>query len=171
MQTPRTSPVEWLLIAETAMADLAAAAQRSHPLEAGGILVGVTVGDRPWVTGIIEIDSPDRGTRHYRLPSGSTQSAVRSARRGDYRLGYLGDWHSHPGDAGASGIDLATLAVMSARRRKFPMPTLLVVRRTSVGTILEATRFVRALPRPCVVLATGDLPPQATGAPRAQKEG
>jgi proteasome lid subunit RPN8/RPN11 len=161
VQVPRLqSSDERLLITETAVAELIAAAQRSHPLETGGILVGVTVGGRPWVTGVIEVDSPDRGARHYRLPAGSTQPAVRSARRRDSRLGYLGDWHSHPGDAGPSGIDLATLAVMSAKRHRFPMPTLVVVRRTPDGTVLEAARIVRAIPRRCEVLATGDLPPQ-----------
>jgi proteasome lid subunit RPN8/RPN11 len=154
----RTNPtIRRVLVTETALVALADAANRSYPFETGGILVGVTEAGCPWITEVIEVHSTDRGTRHYRLPAGATQPAVRAARRRDSRLGYLGDWHSHPGDAGASGIDLATLAVMTARRRNPPGPTLLVVRRTPSGAVVEATQFVRASPKTCQVVPTGNL--------------
>jgi proteasome lid subunit RPN8/RPN11 len=83
-------------------------AARSHPLETGGILIGVTADSSPWVTDVREFDSPGRGPAQFILPRGVTQRAVRDARRLDARLGYLGDWHSHPADVPASRTDILT---------------------------------------------------------------
>ena len=148
-----------LLLSESAQASMIAAAAKAHPLETGGILVGVhTDGGHPWVTSAIEITTSDRGRHHYKIPSGATQPGVHSARRRDPRLGYLGDWHSHPADIGPSATDLATLAFYSIKHPRTPNPTLIVVRNTTGGRALDARRIVSAKPRPCELHLTGDLP-------------
>jgi proteasome lid subunit RPN8/RPN11 len=156
--SPRTTgPV--LVLSESAETAMVVAAARAHPNETGGILVGVHLDGEPWVTRAIEIATDDRGRRHYKIPSGATQPAVRAARRVDPRLGYLGDWHSHPADIGPSPTDLATLAVFSIKHPRTPNPTLIVVRNNPDGRVLDARRIVTVTPRICDLRLAGDLPP------------
>lgn len=155
---PRPSPV--LALSESARDTMMAAASRANPYETGGILIGVDLRDgHPWVTVAIEIESDDRGRRHYKLPGGSTQPAVRAARLSDRRLGYLGDWHTHPGDSGPSPTDLATLARHSLAHPRRPNPTMIVVRNTEQGHVIDARRMVAVTSRPCEIRLMGDLPP------------
>lgn len=136
------------------------AAAASHPLETGGILVGVHAGGRPWVTTAIEIRSEERGVGHYRLPGRTTRSAVLEAQRTDPRVGYLGDWHSHPRDTGPSAIDMASLAMMSMARIATPNPLLIVVRRRDSLYALDIRRMRFGVPITCAVTLSGDLPPE-----------
>lgn len=149
------------MIAEQAHRVMTCAAHQSHPLETGGILIGVHVDGQPWITQAIEIPTPDRGRRHYRIPAGATHAAVLGAREADFRLGYLGDWHSHPSDLGPSPTDLATLALMSIKHPRDANPTMIVVRRAPHGYELDARRIQTVSPRACDIALTGDLPTQA----------
>jgi integrative and conjugative element protein (TIGR02256 family) len=157
--SPYDAPTPFLRVSERTVAAMTSAARRAHPNETGGILLGVHRGVDPWVTHAIEIDTSDRGKRHYRIPRGATQPAVHAARRNDQRLGYLGDWHTHPDDVGPSATDLATLALISLRHPLRPNPTLLVVRRQDPGYALDARRILTVRPEQCEVRLTGDLPP------------
>lgn len=148
-----------LLISEEAVASLTDAAARSHPDETGGILVGVYVDRNPWVTQVIEITSPDRGHHYYRIPGGATQPAVNASRGADSRLGYLGDWHSHPADVGPSPADLASLALISYRRPRRPNPTTIVARNRGDQYVLDARRIVGVQVRHCTLRITGSLKP------------
>jgi len=166
-----------LLLSESAQASMIAAAANAHPNETGGILIGVHTDDgAPWVTRAIEIATDDRSHHHYKIPSGATQPTVHAARRTDPRLGYLGDWHSHPADIGPSPTDHATLAVYSIRHPRTPNPTLVVVRNTPDGRTLDAHRIVTVTPRPCELHITGDLPEERStpnskhGDPRVSEE-
>lgn len=150
-----------LLIAETALSTMTIAAARTHPCETGGILVGVYLDGHPWVTRAIEIQTSDRGRSHYRIPAGATQTAVLDARAFDRRLGYLGDWHTHPQDVGPSRTDMATLGVISMKHPRQPNPTQIVVRRTNHGYVLDARRIVALTPRVCTIRLTGGLPTAA----------
>lgn len=134
------------------------AAKRAHPDETGGILIGVYIDGHPWVTSAVEIASTDRSRSHYKIPAGTTHAAVRRARAIDNRLGYLGDWHSHPHDVGPSPTDLASLALISMKQPKMPNPTQIVVRRTDHGYLLDARRIVTFTPRSCTIGLTGSLP-------------
>ena len=156
----RPTPV--LALSESARNTMVAAARRAHPNETGGILVGVDLDDgNPWVTVAIEIESDDRGRRHDRLPGGSTQPAVRAARLADGRVGYLGDWHTHPNNSGPSPTDLATLARHSFIHPTRPNPTMVVIRNTSGGRLIDARRMVSVTVRSCEIRLMGNLPPQA----------
>lgn len=147
-----------LWITEAARTTMAAAAARAHPIETGGILIGVYLDGHPWITTAVEIPTTDRGRSHYRIPAGATHVAVLGARAVDHRLGYLGDWHSHPHDVGPSPKDLASLALVSMKRPRLPNPTQIVLRRTDHGYTLDARRIVAFTPRVCTIELTGALP-------------
>lgn len=147
-----------LWITEAAHTTMTTAAAQAHPDETGGILVGVYLDGHPWVITAIEIPTTDRGRSHYRIPGGTDHPAVLRARTADRRLGYLGDWHSHPHDVGHSRTDLASLAMISLRTPRQPNPTQIVLRRTDHGYTLDARRIVTLVPRACTVTLTGGLP-------------
>ena len=134
------------------------AAAKTHPVETGGILIGVHVDGHPWVITAVEIATADRGRSHFRIPGGADHAAVLTARSIDDRLGYLGDWHSHPHDIGHSPTDLASLALISIKKPRDPNPTQIVLRRTESGYTLDARRIVTLVPRACTVTLTGGLP-------------
>lgn len=153
------TPTPVLVLSESAQVSMLAAAAKAHPNETGGILIGVhTRGEVPWVTHAIEIPTPDRGRHHYKIPAGATQPAVFAARHADHRVGYLGDWHSHPADTGPSPTDLATLALFSIKHPRTPNPTLIVVRNAPDGRVLDARRIVTLTPRLCDIRLAGGLP-------------
>lgn len=147
-----------LWITEAAQATMTTAAAKAHPVETGGILVGVHVDGHPWVISAIEIATTERGRSHFRIPGGADHRAVLNARTTDTRLGYLGDWHSHPHDVGHSPTDLASLALISIQKARDPNPTQIVLRRTENGYTLEARRIVTLIPRICTITLTGGLP-------------
>ncbi|WP_368681769.1 Mov34/MPN/PAD-1 family protein [Mycobacterium intracellulare] len=149
-----------MLLAESAAQVMHAAAAASHPLETGGILVGVYVRGQPWVTAAIEIPSEERGVGHYRLPGRTTRAAVIKAQRTDSRVGYLGDWHSHPRDIGPSAIDIGSLAMMTMAHIATPNPLLIVVRRRDCAYALDVRRMRLGVPISCAVTLSGDLSPE-----------
>lgn len=151
-------PTARLLLTEKAQAALLNAAARSHPTETGGILIGVYADGHPWVSRVVEVTTRDRGRAHFRIPAGATHAAVVAARSHDERLGYLGDWHSHPRDIGPSATDLTTLGLISMRHPLQPNPTQIIVRRNQSGYALDARRFIGLAARECSVHLTGDLP-------------
>lgn len=151
-----------LVVSEAAQASMTASAALAHPNETGGILIGVRLDGHPWVTTAVEIASVDIGRRRYRLPAGTTQPAVHAAREADPRVGYLGDWHSHPEDVGPSRTDLVTLGLISINHSEDPNPTLIVVRNASDGYVLDARRIVAFTARACELRLAGSLAPLAT---------
>lgn len=154
----RTAIAPVLIMSESAQAAMFAAATKAHPNETGGILVGVHLDKQPWVTHAIEVATPDSGRHHFKIPGGATQPAVLNARRIDHRLGYLGDWHTHPASVGPSPTDLATLALFSIKHPLTPNPTLVVVRRNGESYVLDARRITARTPRQCDMRSVGDLP-------------
>jgi proteasome lid subunit RPN8/RPN11 len=148
-----------LLIAERAIDQLRRAASLSHPLETGGILVGVHADQQPWATMAIELPTSSRGRAHCHLAGGATQPAVLRTREIDPRLGYIGDWHSHPADVPPSRTDLASLRLVSYLHPRLPNPTLLVLRRMFEDEYdLDARRITAVNPTRCAIRITGDLP-------------
>jgi proteasome lid subunit RPN8/RPN11 len=134
------------------------AASRSHPIETGGVLIGVHLQGHPWIVTAIEIATDDRGASHFKIPAGATQKAVKGARAADPRLGYVGDWHSHPRDVGPSTTDLTTLGLISIKHPQEPNPALVILRRREVGYRLDARRVTALRARRCDIHLVGDLP-------------
>lgn len=150
-----------LLISEDAIGSLFRAARKAHPYETGGLLIGVYADGQPWVTQVVELPSAEMGRNRYRISSGATTLAVGAARESDHRLGYLGDWHSHPQDAPPSPRDLASLRFISHAHPRSPNPTLIVVRRVGQGAYrIDARRIVAMRARLCKITTTGPLTDQ-----------
>jgi integrative and conjugative element protein (TIGR02256 family) len=153
-----TRPVQTktIMLAESASATLARLARRAHPNETGGILLGVRNAGRPWITQAVEIPSTDRGRNHYRLPAGTTRAAVDRARDADPRLGYLGEWHSHPSDVAPSPTDRATMRRLAVRHPRTAL-VLIVVRRRDNGPWLDVREMAYPFLQRREPTPTGDL--------------
>lgn len=145
----------WLT--ETVRDTLIAAAHRGHPRETGGVLIGVLAWGRPWVTHAMEISSSSRTDTYFELPSGARNRAVVQLRRKDSRLGYLGDWHSHPCDVDPSGADRASMARL-ALDGDSQHPLLFIVRRTRDIYEIDPRQWTGASLRRLRVVETGPLP-------------
>ncbi len=140
---------------------LVASARAAHPAEAGGVLLGVTARRTLWITVAVELPG-DSGSGHYLVPEGATVPAVKQARSTDPRLGYLGEWHSHTKDTGASFDDRATMRAISWFVRRPPPggPLLIVVRRRGAQYALSGYKARFPLLRPVRLVLTGPLPVQ-----------
>jgi hypothetical protein len=151
-----------VLLAETVAEQLAAWSNAAAPYETGGILLGVLGDDRPWVMSAAQVPSAAPRRSAYELPAGVTRPIVLHARETDPRVGYLGDWHSHPADSKASLTDLATYkrAVRFARLRSEQAPLLVVVRHGPEGWVPDvmATRSWWRAATPVAFMLTGPPP-------------
>lgn len=146
-------------VSENAAETLVAAAREHHPVEIGGVLVGVAVGGRPWVTEAVVVPSEKQTPTYYQLPEGARHTVVDAARERDSRLGYIGDWHAHPADIGPSDPDLTTMRELSSDRdADCPRPVLLIARRAGATYRLDARQFTGWRLRELRVIAAGALP-------------
>lgn len=150
-----TAPPLWL--SEAAARMIREAALEALPDETGGVLVGVSVYERPWVTEAIHVPSPKSSPVYYELSGAERRAAVESARRRDRRQGYIGEWHSHTYDIGPSGLDRTTMARLAGEAGE--QPVLMIARHHEDGHDLEAHEQVDGGLVPLRVLAAGALPP------------
>jgi proteasome lid subunit RPN8/RPN11 len=134
-------------------------ARRAHPHETGGVLVGVLSRDRPWVTAAVEIASAGASGSYYKLPQGARRRAVARLRRGDRRVGYLGEWHSLPDDAGPSSVDIDAMALVGRDpAASCPRPILIIACRVGTGYDLDATQLRGSHLRRVRLVSAGSLP-------------
>jgi len=135
-----SKPKAWL--SEHAAEEIRTRAAASHPCETGGILAGVRVGSRPWVTHAIEIRWQQSSRSRYAIPEGATRRAIEDIRASDKRIGYLGDWHSHPADFGPSSRDaVRMMRTAGDPRATCRHPLLLIALRTVDGYELDVTEW------------------------------
>ena len=141
-------------ITEDAAAQLTAAAENAHPNETGGLLVGLYTAERPWITQVVEVPS-ERGAKpaFYEFPAGRSAAIIESARRDDDRIGYLGEWHSHPFDVGPSSTDMATMKQIGLATAS--RPVLVVVRRKQTNYVLDASQWTGRSLRSLRLVASG----------------
>jgi hypothetical protein len=158
-------------IAEEVAECVFAAATAAHPTETGGVLIGVeTTRRRPWITDAVELPSPKATGSFYEVPSGGRRQAVAKLRRRDPRLGYLGEWHVHPGDVPPSPTDASTLVRLAGDSEAgCEQPVLLVARRMVSGYRLDARQLRHGRLRELQIIASGRLLPLGTApcTPRA----
>ena len=146
----------WL--AERAAEHIRATADAEHPAEAGGILLGVLACGNPWITQAVHIASTTATPSYYEIPAGATRRAVRLARSTDPRVGYLGDWHSHPANVAASQVDLGTMRrVATDSRAGVVQPLLIIARRVGDGYELDAHQLVHRRLKQIRIVASGPL--------------
>lgn len=133
------------------------AAEAADPYETGGVLLGPLSRGSSWITHAVEVPARSPARQHYILPRGVTHHIVRCARGLDSRLGYLGEWHTHPADAGPSLKDAVTMVRL--RLLNASVPPMLLIRKEVGGYQVHAFRFQSARPVACPIIRTGDLPP------------
>lgn len=146
---------------ESTRLELEAAAAAAHPKETGGILVGVhTAGSRPWIVHAVEIPATNSGSAHYVVPPRRRRQVVERLRKQhDGRLGYLGEWHSHPLDIGPSPTDLKSIrAIADDRAAGCIRPVLVVARHADDAYVLDALQVDNRSLRPLELIAAGPLP-------------
>jgi integrative and conjugative element protein (TIGR02256 family) len=147
-------------VAESVLESVSGAARDSHPFETGGVLLGVRAGGRAWVTAAVEIPAAARSHTSYRIPAGSTQSVVRAMRRSESRVGYLGDWHSHPMDSPASRVDRITL--VGTAIATLSTSILMVVRKSFDSYEIDLLQAHGLAISTCRISLTGNLPAPET---------
>lgn len=151
----------WL--SEEPRAAIMLAAIEAHPRETGGVLVGVVAdghrASRPWVTHAVEVRTRKSGWAHYELPAGVRERVVMRLRKYDPRVGYLGDWHSHPMDAGPSCTDEASIASIS-ETGDCSRPLLFVIRHLRDGCEIDARQWTGASLRRLQIMEAGPLDSQ-----------
>lgn len=148
-----------VLLSESAEQTIREAAKDAHPLEVGGVLLGVVADRRPWVTHAIAISPSKPFPNRYVLPSGATHAVVALGQQLDSRIGYLGDWHAHPADTDISPIDESTMkAVTIGTQEIFEPPVFLLARRRNDDYELKAFEWHRGRHRPLDLQRAGELP-------------
>lgn len=144
-------------VAESAADTILDAAERAQPLETGGVLIGTTVDERTVVAAAIELTEAEATTETFTVPHGKVADAVEAAREADARLGYVGEWHTHPAGGGVSSTDRATMMTVAADA-DVTNPILLVAHPDGENWSIEAVVATPETIRPITVEACGDLP-------------
>ena len=145
-------------LSETAARTLQELAWHALPNETGGVLMGCVIDERPVISEVIEIADPEATPTSYSIPAGLVADVTAAARDGDPRVGYVGEWHSHPSGAGPSLLDLATM-LDRVRDSGIPNPVLLLVHPETNDDGLRAYVAAGIALRVADICLTGGLPP------------
>jgi proteasome lid subunit RPN8/RPN11 len=94
--------------------------------ERGGLLLGWWNGDEVAVRHLVEVPDPGATATNWTRNQAAAQKALDQERAAldDSRLGYVGDWHTHPAAIWASPADKAALRRVS---RQYQEPIVLIV--------------------------------------------
>lgn len=121
------------------------------------MLLGVRGGKHPWVVSAAHVPSADQSSSRYTVPEGATTPLIDVARDRDPRIGYLGEWHSHPHGGGPSSQDCGVMRAL-AWFLPLPQPILVVAAREHGRYGLKGYASRVFLLRPAEIVATGPLP-------------
>lgn len=149
-----------VLIGEAVLAEIEVLANVAWPRETGGILLGVKARTGPWVTRAIEVRTDLRTTHSFQLPPNVTPRLVAEARIDDSRLGYLGDWHSHPARVEASETDRVTMRRLARRLQR--RHVLIVAMRSVDGYEFDVRVVGQLGDKRAKLVRTGPLEPEET---------
>jgi proteasome lid subunit RPN8/RPN11 len=139
------------------------AAATAHPKETGGVLLGVLSHGRPWITTAVEVPHAGATGVYYELAGGAAPAIVDAMTLLDRRLGYLGEWHSHPADVGPSDLDARSMRAIAADAAAgCERPVLIIARRRGTEYELDARQLQRSRLRRLRLIDAGPLP--ASGA-------
>jgi proteasome lid subunit RPN8/RPN11 len=117
-------------IRHAAGAKIHQAAESAAPHETGGLLLGWWEKGSIIIEHAIVLNDANATTHSWVRHEAEAQAALDRVRdaRGSAPLGYVGDWHSHPANVGASGTDIMSLKTASGQ---FQLPLVLIVRKPS----------------------------------------
>lgn len=155
----RPSDLEVVIdVAESALHTISDACAAAAPLETGGVLVGTTISERIVVAAAIELPDSDATDAAFSITEGSVVEAIDAARASDERLGYVGEWHSHPNGGGVSTTDRATMMTIAAHP-DVDQPILAIASPSGDAWAIEAMIATPTTTRPVSVELCGDLRP------------
>src|SRR5262249_35925774 len=113
----------------------------------------------PWITIAVEVPSAFASGTYYELSGDAAPSVVDRMSRRDRRVGYLGEWHSHPADAGPSELDARSVRGIAAdRAAECSRPVLIIARRRGGTYQLDARQLHGGRLRPLRLIDAGPLP-------------
>lgn len=145
-------------VSERAQEVIRRAAGKANPNETGGVLLGAVVDRRAVVAEAVEIRDLDATPISFRIREGAIREAVEQSRKRDPRLGYLGEWHSHPLGSGPSPKDTVMMLTI-AEEGEVESPVLILVHpHEDVGKDLLAFSTTNAGLRPAEIETSGGLP-------------
>lgn len=101
-----------MIMAQSALSAARGAASGRIPRETGGILIGFRVGADVYVADALEVTDNKSTYCRFVLRRDARETALKQYLNGappECPFGYVGSWHSHPADVGASGRDIKTL--------------------------------------------------------------
>ena len=101
-----------IIVRRSAIHHIQQCAARSDPRETGGILVGYRTDTAIVVVEAVEVCDREAATNRYHRDAKEAQGILDARLKEEpppSLLGFVGDWHSHPQNVGASSVDLATL--------------------------------------------------------------
>lgn len=113
-----------------------ALATQALPSETGGILLGHRVGKDVAVERLVEVIDTHANAASYRREHALAERALSSvlARESESSLlGYVGEWHTHPGPTEASSLDLRELRSI-ARASDQPIALVVLMRTSGLWT-------------------------------------
>lgn len=108
-------------VTDEALSDGQLLALDALPKELGGILVGWWEGNSTAVVvGVLSVPDPAAGRSHYERRHLLAQEILDTylGSHGDPRLGYVGEWHSHPAPQPPSSTDRNELTAIVRQSRK-----------------------------------------------------
>lgn len=119
-------------VTEEAQASMRTAAATAAPQETGGVLIGLDVDGLITIERAVVLAPGEPSTSRYQIPEGAVAAAVGAAQEHSPQLGYVGEFHNHPTDAGPSPTDRAMMRQL-AHDRDTGTPVLIVVRPQTSG--------------------------------------
>lgn len=105
-------PDHKLIITRSALVAAEQAAYSRIPRETGGILIGFRSASDVYITDVVEVaDDHSTGCRFVLREESREKALTRYLREAppECPFGYVGSWHSHPAQVGASSRDMKTL--------------------------------------------------------------
>jgi integrative and conjugative element protein (TIGR02256 family) len=123
MRLPWRSPSGSVRALGTALEDARRLAGAALPRETGGILLGYRRHGEVVVQCFLEVADEEAGPTRYRRRHEPAQAALDhelALQPPGSALGYVGEWHSHPGKAGPNRRDVRELG-QSARQTRYPV--------------------------------------------------
>ena len=143
-------------LSETALSTAYSKAADAMPVETGGVLIGCEVAGRITISNAIEIPDRDARCDRYGVPAGAATTAVELTRASDPRVGYVGEWHSHPSPSPPSVTDQATMLDI-AQNPDTANPVLLIVTPDAAEPDIQVFVTTAAGLKPAGITMCGDL--------------
>lgn len=115
-------------IRAAASAKMHHAAEQAAPQETGGLLIGWWDKDSVIIEDIAVVEDMGATTHSWTRDEDKSQSTLDQIRgtHPSTPIGYVGDWHCHPANVGASSTDIQSLKAAS---RQYKLPVVLIVRK------------------------------------------